>query len=177
MGRRGLIVAGASSGVGVSFVAANLAVALSQMEISTVLVDANLHHPSIDAYFPHADAEIGLQQHLRSPDVGFADVVQRDILHRLSVVFSGGPAGDASELLLSDRFRSFVEQCLREFECTIIDTPAANRSSDAGLVGSIVGYALLVGRRSVSYIGDLEQLTGELAKDRVEVIGGVLNGA
>src|SRR4051794_21921831 len=46
-GRRGLAVCGASSGVGVTFTAANLAVAMSQAGVTTLLIDANMHSPGV----------------------------------------------------------------------------------------------------------------------------------
>ncbi len=47
-GRRALAVCAASRGVGCSFVAANLALALSQIGVKTLLVDADLRAPKLD---------------------------------------------------------------------------------------------------------------------------------
>ena len=61
-GRRALAVCAATTGVGCSFVAANLAVALSQIGVKTLLIDANLRAPGIEQYFRPAGSLPGLQQ-------------------------------------------------------------------------------------------------------------------
>ena len=47
-GRRGLAVCGAASGAGVSMLAAGLALALAQVGVDTLIVDANLRQPSLE---------------------------------------------------------------------------------------------------------------------------------
>ncbi len=50
-GHRALAICAASEGVGCSFVAANLAVSLSQIGVNTLLIDANMRKPSIATMF------------------------------------------------------------------------------------------------------------------------------
>src|SRR5277367_4587965 len=50
-GRRALAVCAASRGVGCSFIAANLALALSQIGVKSLLIDADLRAPSLDGLF------------------------------------------------------------------------------------------------------------------------------
>src|SRR3569833_3594204 len=52
-GHRALAICAASEGVGCSFVAANLAVSLSQIGVNTLLIDANMRDRSIAAFFGH----------------------------------------------------------------------------------------------------------------------------
>ena len=63
-GRRAFAVCGATDGAGASYIAANLAVALSQVGIKTLLVDANLRNPRIDAVFGIAPTGPGLSPYL-----------------------------------------------------------------------------------------------------------------
>jgi len=51
-GRRGLAICGVSAGHGCTFVASNLAVALSQIGVATLLIDANLREPGVDKLLP-----------------------------------------------------------------------------------------------------------------------------
>src|SRR6185312_755851 len=46
-GRRSIVVCGPTPAVGCTFVAANLAVALSQIGFNTLLIDANLRDPAL----------------------------------------------------------------------------------------------------------------------------------
>jgi protein-tyrosine kinase len=176
-GRRALAVCAASPDVGCTFIAANLAVALSQIGVKTVLIDADLHHPGIESLLRPSRAVEGLQQCLASAEVGFYDVIHADVLPNLSVMFAGGAGTNPQELLGSDRFKSVMEVCLRDFEATIVDTPPANRWSDARRVSTVVGYALIVAARDKSFVDDIKILAGQLQADHARVVGTVLNEA
>jgi len=176
LGRRGLVICGAASGAGVTFTAANLAVSLADMGVSTLLIDANLRRPGLEDYIRPGGAGPGLQQHLRAPG-HLERILHAEVLPNLSLIYSGGPAEDAQELLTSPTFRSLLSECMRNYDCTLLDTPATNRAADALLAGNAVAYALIVARRGVTYAEDIETLRLELAKDHVTVVGAILNGA
>jgi len=173
-GRRGLAVCSASRGTGVSFMTANLAIALSQLGAPTVIVDANLTRPRLEELIQPDKPPMGLRQAARG-EVSVEDLFHEEVLPNLSVVYAGGAATDDEEVLESDRFREVIDLCLRDYRCTLVDTAAANRTAGARSVASVVGYALLVARGGQSYAEDLEVLVRELSQDGVGVIGSVLN--
>lgn len=174
-GRRGLAVCGASRGVGCSFVAVNLAVALSQIGNKTLLIDGDLRNPSVDAMIVPPAPVSGLHQCLSSAEIGFGDGIQHDILPGLSVMYSGGVAPNPQELLAGDRFKLLTDLCMRDYDVTIIDTPPGNSCADARLISSVVGYSLIVARRDGSFVNDQVTLARELRADRAQVLGTVLN--
>lgn len=173
-GRRGLVVCGASAGTGITVTAANLAVALSQMGTSTLLIEADLRSPSLDTLFKPPGRRPGLQQALRA-DGRRQERVEEGLLPNLSLMFAGGPAPDADQLLAGRRFHELVGACMRDHECTILDTPPANRFADARTVAAAVGYAIIVGRRRFTYLDDTSLLSQQLAKDGVSVVGSIFN--
>lgn len=175
-GHRGLAVCGPSRGVGVTFIAANLAIALAQMGVPTLLLDANLHDPGLERLFQPNRATPGLQQLLRDETVDRLQVEQVDLLPDLSIIFSGGAAADGSELIGSAAFRRLIDGCLRDYAFTVIDTPAANRSADPLAIAKAVGHSLIVGRRDRTYVDDAETLARELTDDGVRVLGALMNG-
>lgn len=175
-GRRGLAVCGASSGAGVSLTAANLAVALSQRGVETLLVETDLRRPALhDIICPRIGAP-GLQQLLRS-EADYSEVVDPDVLPNLSVLFSGGAAADAGELLSGAEFRNLLGRCMREYRCVVLDTPPANRSADTRVVAVAVGHAVIVGRRSYSYLDDASLLSAQLRQSGVNIFGSIFNDA
>jgi capsular exopolysaccharide synthesis family protein len=176
LGHRALAVCAASEDVGCTFVAANLAVALSQIGVNTLLIDANMRHPAIAGVFNYSASKPDLRKAL-STNTPFSDCIEQDILPCLSILFSSGEAGDAQELLAGGRFESLMNYCLREFDATIVDTPPANAYSDVRRVSTVVGYSLIVTRRDQSLISDIRNLTEQLRGDHAEVIGTVLNEA
>jgi protein-tyrosine kinase len=157
--------------------AGNLAVALSQIGVKTLLIDADLHHPSVDSLITPSVAGDGLAHCLASPTVNFYQVIHSDVLPNLSVLFAGGAATDAQELLGGERFQALMAMCLRDFDATIIDTPPANLCSDARRVSTVVGYSLIVAARDKSFVEDVKTLAGQLQADHARVIGTVLNSA
>jgi protein-tyrosine kinase len=177
LGRRGLAVCGASSGAGVSFVAANLAMALARGGVTTLLIDTNLHRPALEDLIRPPSPAPGLYEVLEGRAPSSLDVARIDVLPQLSIVYAGRGEAAPSELLASERFRAFALTCLRDFPCVIFDTPPANRSPDARAVAAVAGYALLVAQKHRSYFDDLSTLTEQLEQDRVTVIGSVLNDA
>jgi capsular exopolysaccharide synthesis family protein len=121
-GRRGLAICGPSAGVGCSFTAVNLAVALSQIGVNTLLIDGDLRKPSVQDLIRPSQPVIGLRQALGAEEAEDG-IIQTSVLPNLSVMFSGGVAPDAQELLASDRFKDLVDEQLRDFDMTIIDNP------------------------------------------------------
>jgi Mrp family chromosome partitioning ATPase len=176
-GRRGVAVCGVSPGVGVSFIAANLAIALSQAGVSTLLVDGNLHEPAVERLFAPSDEAVGLQHLLRSDRHELAEVVRNEALPDLSLLYAGGRATDAQDLIGGARFKKVMDQCLRDFQFTIVDTPAANRWPDGLRIAGVIGYGLVVALRDVSFVDDIETLSAELERGGASVVGSILNNA
>lgn len=174
-GRRGLSVTAATSDVGCSFVAANLAVALSQAGVSTLLIDGDMRRPQIDGFIRASAPTAGLKQYLSSDSGAVSNYIHHEVLPALSIMYAGGVADDAQELLASENFRSLVERCLRDFEFTIIDTPAAAGIADALRIASMVGYTLIVAKTHVSRSAEVANLSKQLQEDGAVVIGAVLN--
>jgi protein-tyrosine kinase len=172
-GRRSIVVCGPTPAVGCTFVAANLAVALSQIGVNTLLIDANLREPALDKIFRPSAPVTGLQQCL-SDDDGFAQHIQPELLSNLSVMFAGGASANPQELLASERFASLMSFCLREFDMTVVDTPAANSCSDAHRVSTVAGYSLIVARKDKTLVSDIRVLADQLENDFGRVIGTVL---
>ena len=173
-GRRALAVCATSAGSGCTFIAANLALALGQIGVKTLLIDADLRNPSLDSLFRFSQPLQGLAQCLADDEI-FSEYIQPDVQPSLAVMFSGGRASNPQELLASDRFRSLMDFCLREFEVTIVDTSPANICSDARRVSTVTGYSLIVTKRNVSYVDDVKTLVAQLQADHSRVIGTVLN--
>jgi len=176
-GRRALAICGPNADVGVTFTAANLAVALSQIGLKTLLIDGNLRDPSVEAFIKPARAGKGLAQCLSTEDDGWLDCINSDVMPDLSVMYAGEKVPDAQTLLAKYRFETLVDFCLRNFDVTLFDTPPANSCADARLVSKVVRYSLIVARKDKTFVDDVKTLVGQLEADDVKVIGTVFNQA
>lgn len=174
-GRRSLAVCSPTPQAGCSFVTANLAVALAQAGMKTLLIDANLRQPALDNYIIPRNPGPGLVQFLTDDSVSFNDVVTTDVIPDLSFIPAGGSASNAQELLAGPMFKRMIDTCLRDFDLTIVDTPPSTSAADARRIASVMRYALIVARKDNSYVDDLRKLVDELKADRVKVIGSFMN--
>jgi capsular exopolysaccharide synthesis family protein len=174
-GRRGLAICAASSNAGATFTAVNLAVALSQIGVKTLLVDGDLRYPAVDRFILPPRTPLGLRQYLEDLEGQVGVDVELAVLDNLSVIYAGGAANNAQELLAGPRFATLLERCLRDFDVTIVDTPPANRCADARRISNLVGYSVIVAKRHESYVTDITALAAQLADDRAKIVGTVMN--
>lgn len=176
-GRRGLAICSASEGVGATFTGLNLAIALSQIGLKTLFIDANLRNSDLETYIRSPEAARGLRQHLEGANSSPDERLSVDILDNLSIVFSGGNTPLAQELLSGERFTTLVARCLRDYDVTIVNSPSANTCADGRRISTVVGYSILVAMRHKSYVSDIKTLNAQLIEDGARVVGVVLNEA
>lgn len=174
-GRRALAVCTPSADSGCTFVASNLAVAMSQIAVKTVLVDADLRDPGVGEAFGLPDDRPGLAEYLADTSVSVDEIIHVDVVPHLSVIAAGALPPNPQELLSSTRFRTLVNQLLREFDLTILDTTPANSCTDAQRVATVAGYSLIVARKHQSFVSDVATLSRLLRADRSVIVGTVLN--
>lgn len=174
-GKRSLAICGATAGIGVTYMSVNLAVAMAQAGVNTLLVDCNLREPTLDMYFLSDRPVSGLSDYLSNSDKGDLALINPDVVPNLSVLFSGTQTEDAQRLLSGARFHTLIEDCLRSFDLTIIDCPPASLSADTRRIASLARHALVVARKNNSYLSDVRRLVRELQDDGTNVIGTFLN--
>lgn len=173
-GRRGLAFCAPNPQSGCTYSAANLAVSLSQIGVNTLLIDADMRSPGVDGFIRSKANGPGLRE-LLGGSGDLEDVTHKGVLPNLSVIFAGGVSADAQELLGGESFKSLIVRCLRDYECTIVDTPAANLCADARRISSVIGYSAVVARRDVSFIGEVSALVRQIEADGARVVGTILN--
>jgi protein-tyrosine kinase len=177
LGRRALAICSANAGVGKTFIASNLAVAFAQVGVKVALVDADIRSHAVQSYFAGTSSPASLQNFLQNETSSFGDAIHPEIYPNLSVIFAGPGALNPQELLGGERFKELIEFCLRDYELTIVDTPAANASTDARRISTLVGYSLIVAAKNSSRLADVHVLLDQITGDHGHAIGTVLNNA
>jgi capsular exopolysaccharide synthesis family protein len=174
-GRRSIAVCTPAVDTGCTFVATNLAAAISQIGLSTVLVDANLRDPGVTDAFGLKPKRGGLSAYLSDSSKEIDDIIIENVLPDLAIIPAGEIPHNPQELLSGSRFPYLVDRLLREFDLTIFDTTPTNSCTDAQRVANVAGYSLIVGRKHKSFFNDVKTLSQLLGADRSVVIGTVLN--
>jgi len=169
--RRLIVITSPESGQGKSTVVANLGVALAQIGLETVIVDADLRRPQQHAIFG-LENRTGLSNAMALRNTTLEPVPSG--YRNLSVVTSGPPPPDPTEML-HIRFGSLVER-LRELDALVLfDTPPVLPVSDARLVASHTDGVVLVVAGGLLKPAALEGTLDRLALLGSEVLGVVLN--
>ncbi|MBL8327789.1 MAG: polysaccharide biosynthesis tyrosine autokinase [Rubrivivax sp.] len=172
--RRALAVMSPGAGEGRSFVAANLAVAFSQLGGRTVIVDADMRTPRLREIFGLSDAHAGLSTILS----GRAErrmIQQVRGLSSLFVVPSGPVPPNPQELLQRPTFGLLITELLHKFDHVLVDTPSASHGSDARVIAARCGVALVLGRKGRTRMDQLQGVVSSLEKSSVTVAGVVMN--
>lgn len=174
-GRRGLTVAGVSDGVGVSSIALGLAQALARVGVNTLLIDGDLGSSSLKPQLGPTWTGAGLAELLRG-EVDIEDVLDVSQGPNLSILHAGVAGADGEARIFTQRFDEVLEWGLRRFQITIVDSPAASRSTAAFHIARTTGYSVLVARRHISFAQDLALFADQMRQVGAEVVGSVLSG-
>jgi protein-tyrosine kinase len=170
---RALAVVSPEKGEGKTFFAANLAIAMAQLGGRTLLIDANLRGPRIHQLFS-IDEKAGLSGVLSGR-------VQSNVIHQIAdlntlfVLPVGVAPPNPLELVERPAFSRLLAELLGKFDHVIVDTPAAQRGSDAGVIAARCGAALVIARRHQSRLGALHQLVSRLKDSPAQLAGVVIN--
>ena len=173
--RRSLAVVSACPKEGRSYIAANLAIAFSQLGERTLLIDADMRSPR-QQYLFNLGHGAGLSDMLAGR-AGAEAVVGIAALQDLSVLPAGATPPNPQELLGRQEFARLLHALGEDFSVIIIDTPAASRCADAHTVAVRAGAALMVARQNASSVPQMAQFTKGLREFGVTLVGSVLNDA
>ena len=165
-------VLSAQPGEGRSRLAAELAIAFSQLGQPTLLVDADLRAPSQHVLF-NADNSHGLARSLARPGPVPLHAVAG--LPSLSLLTAGPTPANPIELLSDRQFENLVDEWSQRYQYVVFDTPAVARYADALAVATITGRVLPVSRAQHTPISDMRELMRRVAATRARVLGAVLN--
>ena len=142
--QRVILVTSAVPGEGRSFVALNLAVALSRAGSNVLLIDADLRNPSLHVPFNLVPLS-GLLPYLEAK-VEFAASITETREPRLRLIAAGGVTLSAPEILAGLRMKSLIERArqLQPPHIVLIDAPAAAAGAEAQILSKLVDGTLLV---------------------------------
>jgi len=154
-------------------VCSRLARLFAELEEDTLVIDADLRHPSQHLIFG-TDNSVGLSTYLagevRQPPVRGVPGIR--CLH----ILSAGPVPEQPHLLIARKeFWKLLERLTPQFRAVLIDTPATSGGPDALTVALRASGALLVVRKNRARIADVRALAEKLAQSTVEVLGAVVN--
>jgi chain length determinant protein tyrosine kinase EpsG len=172
--RRALAVVSPNVGDGKTYLAANTAVAFSQLGGRTLLLDADMRTPRLQALFGIAQGVSGLSSILVGRAETNAIRPVRD-LPSLYVLPVGESPPNPLELVQRPAFALLIKELLTKFDHVVVDTPAASHGADARVIAAICGAALVIGRQGRSRMDAMGGLLKGLSKSSCKLAGVVMN--
>lgn len=165
-------ITSADSGEGKTLNTINLAVAFSQIDKKTLLIDADMRKSSMSSML-NIELFDGLSEYL----AGIVDSPYiTEYLDNLSVISSGEIPPNPAELLSSNRWHEFLENCRKEYDVIFIDLPPAGIVADALLlVKDVTAYLLIIREKFTKF--DREQMVvRKLETLGANICGFIYNG-
>jgi len=172
-GQHALAILSAEKGAGKTFIAANLAVAFSQLAGRTLLIDADLRNARLHDVFG-VESSPGLSGILAGRcEANVITPVKR--LPNLFLLPAGVRSPNPTELLHRASFGLLIRDLLNSFDHVLIDTPAASLGADARIIANHCGAAMLIGSKGQSQLPPLQKLVKQLTSSQVKIAGVLVN--
>lgn len=140
---RSVVFISARSGEGTSFVAANHALALARQGYRTLLIDGNLHAPSLDQVFFAGRNADGLANYLEGRGAA-GQACRPTHVSELFLLSAGETARHPSELFQAGKLGLLLQDAGRWFHRVVIDAPALDRANDGMVVAQAADQVVLV---------------------------------
>jgi polysaccharide biosynthesis transport protein len=167
-----ILITSPSQGNGKTTIAVNLALAMSQGDQKTVLVDADLRRPAVHTALNLA-VKPGLAEIVRG-DRSALEAIRIWKKNKLEVITAGGRLPNVTEIAGSKRISSILNDLKDTFEVIIVDAPPLVISDAYSLASKVDGVILIM------VPGQTREEQAKVMKDQLEragakVIGVVFN--
>jgi non-specific protein-tyrosine kinase len=149
-------------------------VVFAQANLRTIVVDADLRHPSLHEVFEMKN-EKGLGDLLESPEMHVEDCLQPTGINNLQILTSGKGLVDPSERLGSERMNEIMARLNKSADIVIFDCPPALIFADALDLGRRMDGVIVVLRAGKSKRDVVNQVLFDLRNARANVLGTILN--
>lgn len=161
---------------GKSTVAANLAVHFAQLGKRVVLVDCDLHRPTLHSIFT-VPQDTGLTSLLRYRDTRVQDVAARVAVPGLFLIPSGPLVPNPAEMFSSIHFENLLHQLKVDFDIVILDTPPILLFSDSHRIASRSDAIMAVGRLGQTKLPDMDSALEAIETTGTDFLGAVWVGS
>jgi succinoglycan biosynthesis transport protein ExoP len=168
-----LQITSAEPGEGKSTVAANLAVAMGQIGISVVVVDADLRRPRQHQLFGRPN-DVGLSTAMTVADF---DVTPQATEYPNVYLLPSGPVSASAAELLHVRLDRVLDKLEKEFDVVLIDSPPVLPVSDARVIAPAADAIVFVVGADSSRTQAIASAVEKLRFTKANIIGAVLNRA
>ncbi|MBV6272969.1 polysaccharide biosynthesis tyrosine autokinase [Alcaligenaceae bacterium CGII-47] len=172
-----IVITGATSGIGKSFIASNFAALLASGGQRVLLIDTDMRRPRLGEYFDYDKKAPGLSNILAGTATAEA-ALHREVLPGLSILPSGTVPPNPGELLLSPRFDELLDSLQQSYDLIVLDTPPILPVADVLAIMRHATVAFMVARSEQSTATELRDAMAKLQHSGVGAAmkGVIFNG-
>jgi tyrosine-protein kinase Etk/Wzc len=168
-----MVITSAGPADGKTTTSSNVAATFAQQGMRVVLVDCDLRRPRIHEVFG-MDKEPGLSQLILGYS-GMEEVLRPSTVENLTIVSSGTPPPNPSELLGSERMREVLAELQTRFDLVVLDTPPVLLAPEASVLAAGSDGVVLVVRAGVTQRAAAQDAAQQLRTVGANLVGSVLN--
>ncbi|MFC7334002.1 GumC family protein [Rhodocista pekingensis] len=141
---RTVMVTSALPNEGKSTTSINLARAVAQSGLRTLLIDADLRRPTLHTQLG-LTLQPGLVEYLQDKAT-FEEIIQRDPRSSLDVIPAGGHVANPVHFLAADRTRTFLQGLTKYYDFVVVDSSPVMVVSDSRILARYVDETVFVVR-------------------------------
>lgn len=172
--KKTIAVSSALPGDGKSTIAANLAIAFSQLnENKVLLIDADMRKPVQHKLF-NVKNNAGIAEYLGKMKQR-EECIQKSDVPNLDIIPSGSLPPNPSELLGSEQMEKLLTEVSAEYDYVLIDMPPVNIVSDPLTIGRSISGMVVVTHYGKTTYDDVDELMRKVQTSDTKLLGLVLN--
>jgi protein-tyrosine kinase len=159
---------------GKSTTCANLAAVLAQADIETLVIDGDLHKPSLHKIFgvPNVNGMVNVL----SGEYDLSEMCT-EIFPGLKILSTGPIPPNPAELLISGRLVALIGQARQLFDYVLIDSPPTELVSDPMIIATQADAVMLVLNSEETSKASTHRAVHDLEAVGANVVGTVMNKA
>ncbi|WP_165963012.1 polysaccharide biosynthesis tyrosine autokinase [Pigmentiphaga sp. D-2] len=173
---KNIVITGATSALGKSFVSANLSALLASAGKRVLLIETDMRRPQLGTYFGY-DSRAGLSN-LLAGQKDLQEILLKNAasIDGLDVLPSGQIPPNPGELLLTDAFARLLRDVQSEYDHVILDSAPILPVGDTLAVARQASTVLMVVRSEISTLGEVRDAVRKLEASGSRIKGIIFNG-
>jgi len=169
-----ILVTSTIKGEGKTLLSVNIASLLSKKYKKVLLVGADLRNPQIHKFLNIDKSTVGLSNYMCLDNLNWKDLIIKN--ESLDILLSGVIPPNPTEILASDKFKSFIEEVKREYDYIIIDSAPCLLVSDTFEISKYVDTTLYVVRSNHTDLKICDFINESKNESKLTNINIILNG-
>lgn len=168
------VISSPNASEGKSTTSINVAISLSQINKKVLLIDADVHRPSIHNKLRMKNDD-GLMNVING--VSAFGEAAKHYNSKLDVLTTGPIPQNATEIFSEASFDALLDELKEEYDYIILDTPPINLLSDSLVIAQKCGGMVLVVRSGITTHEALKRAVSSAKQLDINIIGVILNGS